>query len=100
MNLPLPPALLAALTTFLRSQVLDRLADLSDTTVTVVVGAAAPFAPTTYSRARLVRQMYASGLLRAEDVDVASRALAALGSGAADQDRDIALPASASPRLR
>lgn len=73
MNLPLPPALLAALTTFLRNRVVDRLADVSDT-VTLVVGAAAPFAPTPYSRARLVRQMYASGLLRAEDVDTASRA--------------------------
>jgi hypothetical protein len=79
MNLPLPPVLVAALTTFLRNQVFVRLADLSDTTVsttvTVVVGAAAPFAPTAYSRARLVRQMYASGLLRAEDADAASRGL-------------------------
>jgi hypothetical protein len=32
----------------------------------VIVGAAAPFAPTSYSRARLIRQMYASGLLTDE----------------------------------
>lgn len=55
----LPPALLAALATFVRA----RLAEVSDTVSLVVVGAAAPFAPTSYSRARLVRQMYASGLL-------------------------------------
>lgn len=55
----LPPALLAALASFVRA----RLADMSDTVSLVVVGAAAPFAPTSYSRARLVRQMYASGLL-------------------------------------
>jgi hypothetical protein len=72
MNFPLPPTLLAARATLLRNRVVDRLVDVSDT-VTVVVGAAAPFAPTTYSRARLVRQMYASGLLRAEDAETASR---------------------------
>lgn len=73
MNVPLSPALLAALATYLRERVLDRLVDVSDS-VTVVVGAAAPFAPTTYSRARLVRQMYASGLLRAEEAELAHRA--------------------------
>jgi hypothetical protein len=77
MNLPLPPALLAALATYLRTRVVDRLVDVSDT-VTVVVGAAAPFAPNAYSRARLVRQMYASGLLRAEDTETAQRALAVI----------------------
>ncbi len=30
---------------------------------TVITGAAAPFAPTSYARARLLRQMHASGLL-------------------------------------
>ena len=34
----------------------------------VIVGAAAPFAPTAYSRARLIRQMHASGLLTDEHV--------------------------------
>ncbi|HZC73030.1 MAG TPA: hypothetical protein VE442_20215 [Jatrophihabitans sp.] len=32
----------------------------------VIVGAAAPFATTSYSRARLIRQMHASGLLSDE----------------------------------
>ena len=32
----------------------------------VIVGAAAPFAPTSYARARLLRQMHASGLLTDE----------------------------------
>ena len=34
---------------------------------TVIVGAAAEFAPTSYSRARLIRQMYASGLLNDDE---------------------------------
>jgi hypothetical protein len=34
----------------------------------VIVGAAAPFATTSYSRARLIRQMHASGLLSDEHV--------------------------------
>ena len=29
----------------------------------VIVGAAAPFAPTSYARARLLRQLHATGLL-------------------------------------
>ena len=35
---------------------------------TVVVGAAAPFAPTAYARARLLRQLHASGLLSASEL--------------------------------
>lgn len=42
----------------------------------VIVGAAAPFAPTSYSRARLIRQMHASGLLTDEHVRRAERVLA------------------------
>jgi len=42
----------------------------------VIVGAAAPFAPTAYSRARLIRQMHASGLLTDENVRRAHRLLA------------------------
>jgi hypothetical protein len=74
MNLSLPPALVAALATFLRG----RLADMSDavgSVGTVVVGASAPFATTGYSRARLVRQMYASGLLNADEPIVPRRQL-------------------------
>ena len=41
----------------------------------VIVGAAAPFAPTSYSRARLIRQMHASGLLTDEHVRRAARIL-------------------------
>ena len=50
---------------------------------TVVVGAAAPFAPTSYGRARLIRQMHASGLLSAEEVRHTS---AVLELGSADGD--------------
>jgi hypothetical protein len=41
----------------------------------VLVGAAAPFAPTSYSRARLIRQMHASGLLSDEHLVRAQRVL-------------------------
>ena len=41
----------------------------------VIVGAAAPFAPTAYSRARLIRQMHASGLLTDELVRQAHQVL-------------------------
>lgn len=34
----------------------------------VIVGAAAPFAPTSYARARLIRQLHASGLLSSEEL--------------------------------
>jgi hypothetical protein len=92
MDLPTPPKAVAALATFVR----DRLAEVSDTLAPlwnrrdgevlpaagehpdnsviaaarqlamVIVGAAAPFATTSYSRARLIRQMHASGLLSNE----------------------------------
>ena len=45
----------------------------------VIVGAAAPFASTSYSRARLIRQMHASGLLSADEV---RRTSAVLGPAA------------------
>lgn len=92
MDMPRPPRAVAAVAAFVR----DRLAEVSDTLIplwttrderahlvvsqqdgsvvvaarqfaTAIVGAAAPFAPTSYSRARLIRQMYASGLLSAEE---------------------------------
>jgi hypothetical protein len=88
MELPTPPArAVVALASFVR----DRLAEVSETLAplwnrrdgelvplagedhivaatarqfaTVITGAAAPFAPTSYARARLIRQMHASGLL-------------------------------------
>jgi hypothetical protein len=95
MDLPSPPAAVAALAAFVR----DRLGDVSDAIAPlltrrdagvevlpasgrdapamvaaarqlamVIVGAAAPFAPTSYSRARLIRQMHASGLLSADEM--------------------------------
>lgn len=89
----MPPKAVAALATFVRdrlAEVSDTLAPLwtrrdgevlpaaagqhPDNSVIaaarqfakVIVGAAAPFATTSYSRARLIRQMHASGLLSDE----------------------------------
>ena len=100
MELPRPPQAITALAAFLR----DRLAEVSDnlaplwtrrdgevlparaddaSVVTaarqlamVIVGAAAPFATTSYSRARLIRQMHASGLLTDEHLARTERLLA------------------------
>jgi len=94
MDLRTPPQAVAALATFLKerlAEVSDSLAplwnrregaevqaastrDYPDGSVLatarqlamVIVGAAAPFATTSYSRARLIRQMHASGLLTDE----------------------------------
>jgi hypothetical protein len=92
-DVPTPPKAVAALAAFLR----DRLGDVSGTLAPiwsrtgnghaegaalpdrsvvaaarqlalVIVGAAAPLASTSYSRARLIRQMHASGLLTDEHV--------------------------------
>ncbi len=50
----------------------------------VIVGAAAPFAPTSYSRARLVRQMHASGLLTDEHLRRAQSVLELEPGGSGD----------------
>lgn len=93
MDIPTPPSALAALASFVR----ERLGEVSDTIAplwrqradqvevvtsvrpdskavatarqfaTVVVSAAAPFAPNAYARARLIRQMHATGLLTADE---------------------------------
>lgn len=104
MDIPKPPQAVAALAAFVRDRlgdVSDTLAPLwnrrdggeilppagdpsTDRSVVaaarqlalVIVGAAAPFAPTSYSRARLIRQMHASGLLTDEHVRRAERVLA------------------------
>jgi hypothetical protein len=95
MDLPSPPAAVAALAEFVRERLTDvsgAFAPLwtrrdgvevlpaagpesSSTVLTtarqfamVVVCAAAPFAPTSYSRMRLIRQMHASGLLSADEL--------------------------------
>jgi hypothetical protein len=75
-DLPTPPAALAALANFVRS----RLADLhvpatARQVALVIVGAAAPFAPNSYARTRLLRQMHAAGLLSATETDSAERLL-------------------------
>jgi hypothetical protein len=51
----------------------------------VIVGAAAPFAATSYSRARLIRQLHASGLLTDEH---AARTQHPLELAAAEDGRD------------
>jgi hypothetical protein len=104
MELPRPQQALTALASFLR----DRLAEVSDSLTPlwnrrdgevlparaedaavvaaarqfamVLVGAAAPFATTAYSRARLIRQMHASGLLTDEHL-VRTEQLLALEAG-------------------
>lgn len=106
MDIPSPPQAVAALAAFVRA----RLGDVSGTVntalapllrgpdrhpalavdaarqfATAVVGAAAPFAPTSYSRARLIRQMHASGLLSDEQARITHDALRehdAAGGGA------------------
>ena len=98
MELPTPPQAVVALATFVRqrlAEVGDTLSPLlarrSDSAVAVpgdaearstarhlamvIVGAAAPFAPTSYARARLLRQMHASGLLTAHEADQAAKLL-------------------------
>lgn len=47
----------------------------------VVVAAAAPFAPTSFARARLLRQMHASGLLDDRETEQARHLLGVAGSG-------------------
>jgi hypothetical protein len=100
MELPRPPQAISALAAFVR----ERLAEVSDSLAPlwarregelvaarsddasvraaarqlamVIVGAAAPFATTSYSRARLIRQMHASGLLSDEHLARTERLLA------------------------
>lgn len=105
MDLPRPPQALTALASFLRdrlAEVSDSVfrnewaslrnrrdgellpARTDDATVVaaarqfamVLVGAAAPFATTSYSRARLIRQMHASGLLTDEHLARSEQLLA------------------------
>ena len=56
---------LAALITFLRHRLGARPAAARQPAL-VIVGAAAPFAPTSYARARLLRQLHACGLVAGE----------------------------------
>src|SRR5437773_1980805 len=43
----------------------------------VIIGAAAPFAPTSHARARLLRQAHAAGLLNTHETEQVRRALGA-----------------------
>lgn len=107
MDLPAPPQAVTALATFVRerlAEVSDTLAPLwarrdgvevlpararehGDYSVLaaarqfamVLVGAAAPLATTSYSRARLIRQMHASGLLTDEHLARTQRLLEIAG---------------------
>lgn len=82
MDLPTPQDAVAALATFVRS----RLAEVGETlapllgrgeaaarhprqVATAIVAAAAPFATTSYARARLLRQLQASGLLTEREIE-------------------------------
>jgi hypothetical protein len=109
MELPRPPQAITALAAFVR----DRLADVSESLAPfwsrrdgelsparsddvsrvaaarqlamVIVGAAAPFATTSYSRARLIRQMHASGLLSDEHLARTERLLQLEDGGGGDR---------------
>jgi hypothetical protein len=97
---PLPTTVVAAFAAFVR----QRLADVGSTLVPllqrrestelavpesdgargaarqlamVIIGAAAPFAPTSHARARLLRQAHASGLLNSHETEQVQRALGA-----------------------
>jgi hypothetical protein len=82
MEIPTPQGAVAALATFVR----HRLAEVSETlapliargetaprsprqVATAIVAAAAPFATTSYARARLLRQLHASGLLSERETE-------------------------------
>jgi hypothetical protein len=114
MDLPSPPATARAVVA-LAAYVRERLAEVSDTLAplwnrregevatpvgedhvlaatarqcaTVITGAAAPFAPTSYARARLLRQMHASGLLSEDEAEHAQAIMA--DAYALDDRRDL-----------
>ena len=109
MELPRPPQAITALAAFLR----ERLAEVSDSLAPlwarrdgelvparsddasvigaarqlamVIVGAAAPLATTSYSRARLIRQMHASGVLSDEHLARTERLLELEDSSSGDR---------------
>lgn len=94
MDLPIPHGAVAALAAFVRQRLTeagDALAPLwsrrgsTDVQVhasarqlaMVIVTASAPFAPTPQARARLLRQMHATGLLSEREADRTARVLLA-----------------------
>jgi hypothetical protein len=78
-DLPTPPAALAALAGFVRQRLTEVQGTLSRSTARqvamVIVGAAAPFATNSYARTRLLRQMHAAGLLTDTEAARADRVL-------------------------
>jgi hypothetical protein len=69
-------AAVVALATFVRQRLSDVLTHRAESTpkqvALVIVGAAAPFAPTAHARSRLLRQMHASGLLTERELSQTS----------------------------
>ena len=58
----------------------DEAAESRRSIAMVIVAAAAPFAPTSHARARLLRQAHASGLLTARETEDALDAMRAIGA--------------------
>ena len=96
MEIPSPHGAVAALAGFVRARLaevgetLAPLLNRSDTPVeagarnarqvaTAIVAAAAPFATTSYARARLLRQLHAAGLLSAREAERTIELLDAAG---------------------
>jgi hypothetical protein len=82
MDLPNPIGAAAAFAAFVRQRLTEvsdfvasgrrwprpeEMHDAARQVAMVIAGAAAPFAPTSYARARLLRQLHASGLLTATE---------------------------------
>jgi hypothetical protein len=88
MDVPTPSRAVAAFASFVR----ERLTEVGGTLAPlwarreggevsmVIIGAAAPFAPTSHARARLLRQAHASGLLSSRESEQAARTLGISGA--------------------
>jgi hypothetical protein len=88
-----PLRTLADLAGFIRGRLADVVPRRSDSSkaltdgrdaaaaATVIVAAAAPFAPNSFARARLLRQMHASGLLTLRETEQAEQLLGVAQSG-------------------
>ncbi len=79
-----PPHSVVALAAFVRQRLSElsgtiwgrgKASDSTDQLGTVVVGAAGPFAPNSYARARLLRQLHAGGLLSEPEAERSIEAL-------------------------
>ena len=72
------PNVLAAFAALVRQLLSPR--QVQHNVTTVIVAAAAPFAPTAQARARLLRQAHASGLLTAREAELAQGEQRAIGA--------------------